>query len=174
MFGVRVRVRFVTFRDCLSVVGASIPAMTATPSAPARVSLITLGVEDVARSTDFYLGLGWSLSPASVAGEVSFFRTSGGLLALYAASALAADTGLQTAPQGMFRGVTTAVNCDDEAQVDTTLEAAVAAGGALVKSGHRTDWGGYIGYFSDPDGHVWEVAWNPDWPIGDDGRPQLP
>ena len=174
MPGVPRRVRFVTFRGRLSVGGASIPGMTATPSAPARVSLITLGVEDVARSTDFYLGLGWPLSPASVAGEVSFFRTSGGLLALYAASALAADTGLQQAPQGMFRGVTTAVNCDDEAQVDTTLEAAVAAGGTLVKPGQRADWGGYVGYFRDPDGHVWEVAWNPGWPIGEDGRPQLP
>lgn len=150
------------------------PAMTATPSAPARVSLITLGVDDVARATEFYLALGWPLSPASVEGEVSFFRTSGGLLALYAASALAADTGLQQAPPGMFRGVTTAVNCDDEGQVDSALEAAVAAGGTLVKAGHRADWGGYIGYFKDLDGHIWEVAHNPDWPISEDGRPQLP
>jgi predicted lactoylglutathione lyase len=150
------------------------PAMTATPHAPARVSLITLGVEDVARSTDFYLALGWPLSPASVPGEVSFFRTSGGLLALYAASALAADTGLEQAPPGMFRGVTTAVNCDDAGQVDAALEAAVAAGGVLTRAAQRADWGGYVGYFADPDGHVWEVAHNPGWPIGEDGRPQLP
>jgi len=148
--------------------------MTATPTAPARVSLITLGVDDVARSTEFYLALGWPLSPASVPGEVSFFRTSGGLLALYAASALAQDAGLAAAPVGMFRGVSTAINCSDEAEVDAALAAAEAAGGRITRPAHRADWGGYTGYFTDPDGHAWEVAHNPGWPIGTDGRPQLP
>lgn len=143
-------------------------------SAPARLSLVTLGVADIGRATAFYEALGWPLSPASVPGEVSFFRTDGGLLALYGAAALARDAGLPEPPPGVFRGVATAINCDDEAQVDATLEAAEAAGGTVVRRAYAAEWGGYTGYFTDPDGHAWEVAYNPGWPIGDDGRPTLP
>jgi uncharacterized protein len=143
-------------------------------TAPARISLVTLGVADVGRATEFYLALGWPLSPASVPGEVSFFRTAGGLLALYAASDLASDAGLPMAPPGSFRGVSTSINCTDEAEVDAALAAAEAAGGQVTRPGSRADWGGYIGYFTDPDGHLWEVAHNPGWPIGEDGRPALP
>jgi uncharacterized protein len=141
---------------------------------PARVSLVTLGVADVARSTRFYQALGWPLSAASVPGEVSFFRTAGGLLALYGADALAADAGLPAAPPSEFRGVALAINVEDPAQVDEALASAVAAGGRVAREARATEWGGYNGYFVDPDGHAWEVAHNPFWPIGADERPTLP
>lgn len=73
-----------------------------------------------------------------------------------------------------FRGVALAINCDSPEQVDETLVAAVHAGAVVLKPGQVAEWGGYSGYFADPDGHVWEVAYNPAWPIGDDGRPMLP
>ena len=141
---------------------------------PARVSLATLGVEDVARSTAFYQGLGWPLSVASVPGEVSFFDTAGALLALYGRDALARDAGLEPAPAGAFSGASLAINLEGRAEVDSTFERVVTAGGEIVKPPAATDWGGYSGYFSDPDGHLWEVAHNPAWPIGPDGRPTLP
>jgi catechol 2,3-dioxygenase-like lactoylglutathione lyase family enzyme len=143
-------------------------------SVPARLSLVTLGVADLARATAFYQALGWPLSPASVPGEVSFFRTAGGLLALYGAAALAEDALQPAEPAPGFRGVALAINLDSPDEVDAALEAAVAAGGTLLKSPRRADWGGYSGYFADPDGHAWEVAHNPGWPIGPDGRPTLP
>ena len=142
---------------------------------PARVSLVTLGVADVARSTAFYRRLGWPLSPASVPGEVGFFRTAGGFLAVWATSELAADMGADagaTAPA--FRGVALAVNCESAEQVDEALGTAADAGATIVRQAGPTSWGGYQGYFADPDGHVWEVAHNPHWPIGEDGRPALP
>lgn len=73
-----------------------------------------------------------------------------------------------------FRGGALAINCDSPEQVDETLVAAVHAGAVVLKPGQVAEWGGYSGYFADPDGHVWEVAYNPAWPIGDDGRPMLP
>lgn len=143
-------------------------------SIPARVSLVTLGVADVDRSTAFYEALGWPLSPASVAGEVSFFNTAGGILALWGREALAADSGQPVDLRGGSRGVALAINLEDRGQVDAALDAAAAAGGSIVKPASSTDWGGYQGYFADVDGHLWEVAHNPGWPIGSDGRPTLP
>jgi predicted lactoylglutathione lyase len=141
---------------------------------PARVSLVTLGVSDIARSTLFYVALGWPLSSASVPGEVSFFKTAGGLLALWKMDALAADAGLPP-PQGAGpSGSALAMNLDSREQVDSAMVAAAAAGARILMPGHETDWGGYNGYFADPDGHLWEVAHNPFWPIGPDGRPTLP
>jgi uncharacterized glyoxalase superfamily protein PhnB len=118
--------------------------------------------------------LGWPLSPASVAGEVSFFNTAGGILALWGRDDLAADSGQPVEPQGGSRGVALAINLEDRGQVDAALDTAAAAGGSIVKAASPTDWGGYQGYFVDPDGHLWEVAHNPGWPIGNDGRPTLP
>jgi predicted lactoylglutathione lyase len=143
---------------------------------PARVSLATLGVADVERATAFYLALGWRLSPASVAGEVSFFHTNGALLALWDLAALAADTG-QTpgeTPAAGFRHTMLALNLGSPEEVDAALEEVVGAGGRVVKAPSRADWGGYTGSFADPDGHLWEVAYNPDFPIGPDGLPTLP
>jgi predicted lactoylglutathione lyase len=133
-----------------------------------------LGVRDVARSTEFYRALGWSLSSASVEGEVSFFNTEGGILALWGHIALAADAGVIAEPAPAYRGVAFAVNVSSPAAVDELLGRAAAAGARITRAAEKTDWGGYNGYFADPDGHLWEVAHNPDWPIGPDGRPQLP
>ena len=139
----------------------------------ARVSLITLGVADVARSTAFYQALGWPLSPSSVPGEVSFFNTDGGFLALWGRDDLARDAGA-TGEQVGFRGVALAINLESRELVDACFDEVRAIDGEVVKPPEATDWGGYNGYFADPDGHLWEVAHNPSWPMGADGRPGLP
>jgi hypothetical protein len=136
------------------------------------VSLVTLGVADVRRATAFYVALGWPLSSASVEGEVSFFRTQGGLLGLWGTAELVEESGAGPAANG-FRGVSLSVNVESPAQVDAALAAAERAGGTVIRPAAKTDWGGYSGYFTDLDGHAWEVAHNPFWPIGEDGRPQL-
>jgi catechol 2,3-dioxygenase-like lactoylglutathione lyase family enzyme len=146
---------------------------------PARVSLATLGVADVARATEFYESLGWRLSPASAPGLVSFFHTAGGLLSLVATDDLAADAGLPKRvappnPAADFRGTMLAINVESPAAVDEALRAVVQAGATLVKAGGATEWGGYLGYFTDPDGHLWEITHNPDWPIDAAGVPRLP
>ena len=144
-------------------------------TAPAVISLVTLGVRDVVAATRFYEQLGFPRSSASVEGEVSFFRNAGGYLAVWGSDALARDAGAERVVEaGMFRGAAYAINVESEAAVDTTLAAAERAGGRIVKPGSPTEWGGYQGYFADPDEHYWEVAHNPFWPIGPDGRPQLP
>jgi uncharacterized protein len=141
---------------------------------PAKLSLVTLGVADVERSTAFYRTLGWELSNASVPGEVSFFRTTGGILALWGRDDLAADAAVEPGVPPAFRGVSLAINVGSPDEVDDALGAAVAAGGRLVKAPGPTDWGGYLGYFTDPDGHLWEVTHNPGWPLDEAGHPVLP
>ena len=140
---------------------------------PARVSLVTLGVRDVSASTAFYQSLGWRLSPASVPGEVSFFDTAGGLLALYGRQDLAHDARVEPTGEG-FRGVALAINLESADDVDAAFAVVTAGGGSVIKAPERAEWGGYSGYFADPDGHLWEMAHNPGWPIGADGRPHLP
>ena len=139
---------------------------------PARLSVVTLGVADLDRATRFYQALGWPLSPGSVPGEVSFFRTAGGLLALWGAKDLAADLGVQQTADFGFRATALAMNLDSPVQVDEALSTAAAAGGKVLKAGRKTEWG-YQGYCADRDGHIWEVAHNPGFPIGADGRPTL-
>jgi catechol 2,3-dioxygenase-like lactoylglutathione lyase family enzyme len=141
---------------------------------PARISLITLGVADVDRATAFYERLGWERSPASVPGAVSFFRTAGSILALWGRTDLATDAGVPDPGAAGFSGVAHSINLEDANAVDAALADAVAAGATLLKSGTRADWGGYSGYFSDLDGHVWEIAHNPGWPLGPEGLPTLP
>jgi uncharacterized protein len=141
---------------------------------PAIISLVTLGVSDVSASTEFYVALGFELSSASVPGEVSFFRTSGGLLALFGDADLAADAHTRPRDRDGFRGVTLAINVASAEAVEAALAVAVGAGAELPKPGEATEWGGYNGYFADPDGHLWEIAHNPYWPLGPDGLPQLP
>jgi hypothetical protein len=147
-----------------------------TMSVPAVISLVTLGVRDLAASTRFYRALGFELSSASVENEVSFFRTAGALLGLYGADDLRRDALAETEPpdSAAFRGVTLAANVSSNEAVDHALATAREAGARIVKPAQATEWGGYHGYFADPDGHLWEVAHNPFWPIGEDGRPQLP
>ncbi len=124
-----------------------------------RISKISLGVADLERSVAFYReGLGFPQmdSPPSVA----FFALNGSWLGLSERAALAADAGL--APEGSgFAGINLAHNVETEAEVDALLRDAIEAGGTLVKPATRADWGGYHGYFADPDGHLWEVAHNP-------------
>jgi len=146
-------------------------------SIPARVSLITLGVADVEASTAFYQAVGWPLSSSSVPGEVSFFKNAGAILALWSADNLRADAGLppgSASGRASFRDVALAINCADRAEVDAVFVAVEAAGGSIVTQPHATDWGGYSGYFADPDGHLFEVAHNPGWPLDHDGLPILP
>lgn len=141
---------------------------------PAAISLVTLGVRDVAAATRFYETLGFPLSSASVPGEVSFFRTAGGLLALWGADALAADAAVTDAPVIGFRGVALAINLPSREAVDNALAAASAAGAPILRPAQETDWGGYQAYFADLDGHAWEIAHNPFWPLDERGLPQLP
>lgn len=141
-----------------------------------RLSLITLGVADVARSTAFYRdGLGFPLSSASQPGDVSFFRTGGVVISLYGRDKLAEDA---TVPDdgrpGAFAGITIAHNVRDKVEVSAVLAKAAAAGGRVVKPAQDVFWGGHSGYFADPDGHLWEVAWNPFFPIRADGQLELP
>jgi len=143
----------------------------------ARISLITLGVADVARATAFYTRLGFARAAASN-DQITFMQAGGVVLSLFVRRSLAADVGLPSgspgadAPAG-FAGVTLAHNVDSPAQVDAVLAEAVAAGARLVKPGQKVFWGGYSGYFADPDGHLWEVAHNPFFPLDDQGRVQL-
>jgi catechol 2,3-dioxygenase-like lactoylglutathione lyase family enzyme len=139
---------------------------------PARVTIATLGVSDLARATAFYEALGWERSSSSN-DQISFFKTVGGLLALYGYEALADDAQLPASPRQPFGGVTLAINVESPEAVSTALDAAVAAGGSLLKPAQLVHWGGTSGYFADPDGYPWEVAHNPFLPLDDEGRAHL-
>lgn len=131
-----------------------------------RISLITLGVDDLARARRFYeAGLGWQ--PGDAPEGVVFYQLPGIALALFGRADLAEDA--HHPVDGRFSGITIAINQRTEADVDGVLEQAVAAGATLLKPAERVFWGGYSGYFADPDGHVWEVALNPAWTIHEDG-----
>ena len=124
-----------------------------------RISLITLGVSDLARSIEFYrdgLGLPKRDGPDGIA----FFETSGTWLSLYARKSLAEDATVPSDGSG-FRGFALAHNVGSPEEVDRLLQQAVDAGATLRKAGQKASWGGYSGYFEDPDGFLWEVAWNP-------------
>ena len=136
-------------------------------SAPAHLSLVTLGVADVARATAFYTSLGWQRA-AEGESTITFLRlgTPGGgwvVLGLFGASDLAADAGrvAPTPDATVFRGVTLASNQASPDDVDRVVAAFVAAGATLVKPPETVEWGGYSGYVADPDGHLWEIAHNP-------------
>ena len=126
-----------------------------------RISIITLGVSDLPRSIRFYRdGLGLPLRDDEDTESIAFFQTSGTWLALYPRDALANDVGIPSDGTG-FSGVTLAHNVRTRSEVDELLRVAVEAGAILVKPAEDVFWGGYSGYFTDPDGHLWEVAWNP-------------
>lgn len=138
----------------------------------ARVHLITLGVEDLERSLRFYRGgLGWKVSGASTE-EIAFLRAGGVVLALFPREELAADANVGPEGHG-FRGIALAQNVAERDGVDEVLEEAVSAGATLVKAAEDAVFG-RSGYFADPDGHLWEVAWNPGFPFADDGTLELP
>jgi uncharacterized protein len=137
-----------------------------------RVSIITLGVANLDRSRSFYERLGWRRSMAKAEGAV-FFQAGGMALALYPRSDLAKDANVAREGQG-FAGITLAYNSRSRDEVNTVLAEAKAAGAKLLKPAQEAFWGGYSGYFADPDDFLWEVAWNPSFPIAEDGSIRLP
>ncbi|MBL3568983.1 glyoxalase [Rhodovulum sulfidophilum] len=138
---------------------------------PQRVTLITLGVDDLDRARAFYEALGWR--PAEAEAGIVVFQLHGMALGLFGRAALAADQGRPEAELGTG-AMTLAQNFPDRAGVDLAWEAALSAGAQPLKSPREVFWGGYSGYFADPDGHVWELAHNPFWPLDAEGRLTVP
>ncbi|WP_294614923.1 VOC family protein [uncultured Roseovarius sp.] len=138
---------------------------------PQRVTLITLGVGDIERSKAFYGALGWS--PAQEQERVAFYQMNGLVLGLFGKADLAKDQGRSEAELGTGAS-TLAQNFATESEVDAAYQTAIAAGASPLKAPKKVFWGGYSGYFADPDGHVWEVAMNPFWPLSPDGSLTLP
>lgn len=138
---------------------------------PQRVTLITLGVRDLAVSKAFYTRLGWQ--EHGTQDSVAFYQMNGLALGLFGLVDLAADQGRPGALLGTG-AITLAQNFNSEADVDAAFAAALDAGGTALKSPEKVFWGGYSGYWADPDGHVWEVAMNPFWPLAEDGSLTLP
>ncbi|MGH6900377.1 MAG: VOC family protein [Geminicoccaceae bacterium] len=136
-----------------------------------RLSLVTLGVADLERSRRFYEdGLGWRRGNDHE--EVAFYQLGAMVLALWGRDALAEDARLPGSGSG-FGGIALAYNTRTREEVDAVLAEAEAAGARILKPAEDAFWGGYSGYFADPDGHPWEVAWNPGWTIMDDGSVRL-
>ena len=138
---------------------------------PKSITLITLGVADLARARAFYAALGWEAAKAPEG--VVFIQLHGQVLALFGIDDLAADMHRARGDLG-FGAATLARNFGTEAEVDAAFELAVSAGARVLKAPEKVFWGGYSGYFADPDGHVWELAMNPGWTLGVDGTLTLP
>jgi catechol 2,3-dioxygenase-like lactoylglutathione lyase family enzyme len=134
-----------------------------------RLSLVTLGVEDLERAERFYTELGWERGNADA--DVAFFQCGGLVVALWDRGSLADDSAVEDS--GGWGGVTLALNVRSPDEVDQVLDQAAAAGAVIGRPGAETSWGGYSGVFLDPDGHPWEVAHNPFWTVTDDGRTLL-
>ena len=143
---------------------------------PPRVSVITLRTADLARSTAFYVALGWELSPASTA-AMSLFKTAGSLL-LVCTDELLTELGGQEVAAALAGEPTgeaiLSIHVAADGEVDAALQEAVRAGGIVVKGAAPTPLGGSYGFFADPDGHVWEVIHHPLYQLGADGRPEIP
>lgn len=135
-----------------------------------RLSVVTLGVSDLANARAFYEALGWKTG-AAPEDDVVFFQAGGMVVALWDRGLLAEDSAVQDA--GGWGGVTLAHNVGSPAEVDAVIEEARTAGATIGREGAATFWGGYSGVFIDPDGHPWEVAHNPHWTLGDDGSVTL-
>jgi len=139
-----------------------------------RLTVITLGVGDIRASIAFYAALGFARRIKATGEAVAFFDTGGPVLTLFPWDQLAADAALpdQPRPSG-FRGMTLAWNCGSPEEVDAVLAFAIDRGATLLKAAHATDYGGYSGYFADPDGHPWEVVVAPGIDVGEDRRVHL-
>jgi catechol 2,3-dioxygenase-like lactoylglutathione lyase family enzyme len=135
-----------------------------------RITLITLGVSDLARSRAFYERLGWT-TRAEPADEIVFFQAGGSIVALWDRAQLAEDSGAEDA--GGFGGIALAHNVGSPDAVDVIFAEARAAGASVTRAPAATFWGGYSGVFLDPDGHVWEIAHNPHWTLAADGSVTL-
>jgi uncharacterized protein len=138
-----------------------------------RISIVTLGVASVPAARRFYEALGWKRSSASQGDEVAFYQLNGLALSLFSRAALAADAMVADSQPG-FSGITLAQNLDSPAAVDKAFAEALAAGARALKPPETAFWGGYSGYFADPDGHIWELAHNPFFPLDADGALVLP
>jgi catechol 2,3-dioxygenase-like lactoylglutathione lyase family enzyme len=135
-----------------------------------RVSVITLGVSDLGRARAFYEALGWRTN-AEPGDDVVFFQAGGLVVSLWDRARLAEDSGVEDA--GGWGGITLAHNVASPPEVDAVIAEARAAGARIAREPAETFWGGYSGAFADPDGHPWEVAHNPHWPLGADGSVSL-
>lgn len=142
------------------------------PLSRQRITLVTLGVTDMARARRFYEAWGWVPHAASQPG-VTLYQMTGAVLGLFGLDDLAADQARPGAALGTG-AVTLAQNCADDAETDAVFQGAVDAGATVLKRPEKVFWGGYSGYFADPDGHVWEIATNPFWPLAPDGSLTLP
>ena len=137
------------------------------------ISLITLCVVDIANATRFYEALGFVKSKRASQEDVTFMRAGGVVLALWGRQAQVEDASAEDVWTGNG-GIVVARNLASEAEVDAAMAQAEAAGARILKPAAKAFWGGYNGYFADPDGHVWEVAFNPFWQLDEDGRVKLP
>ncbi|MCG7310529.1 VOC family protein [Brachybacterium sp. ACRRE] len=137
-----------------------------------RITLITLGVSDLRRSTSFYEALGWRGQEVE---ETVFFQAGGMGLVLWSREKLARDSGVPGLPSGDgFDGIVLAQNLRSAAEVDDLIARAESAGAAITRAPAETFYGGYAGCFADPDGHLWEIAFNPGFPLEDDGSLRIP
>jgi uncharacterized protein len=150
--------------------------MNQKPPAPvARLTMITLGVSNMRASIAFYEALGFTRKFRAAGEAVAFFDTGGTALGLFPWEQLAQDATVAETPRPpAFRGTTLAWNCRSPEEVDTVLDFAISKGASLLKPAHKTDYGGYSGYFADPDNHPWEVVVAPGIEVGDDRRIHLP
>ena len=140
-----------------------------------RLTVITLGVSDMRRSIAFYEALGFARKLRATGEAVAFFDTGGAVIGLFPWAELAHDAALPEHPRPTaFRGITLAWNCRSRGEVDAVIDFAVSKGASLLKPAQTTDYGGYSGYFSDPDGHPWEAVVAPGIEVGDDRRVHLP
>jgi catechol 2,3-dioxygenase-like lactoylglutathione lyase family enzyme len=142
---------------------------------PANFSIVTLGVSDLDRSARFYRDLGWAQRGDQSAG-ITWFKTAATWIGLFGYDELADDTGSEAAPaseQPSYRGITLAINLPTEDAVDVAFARVDQIGGRIVKPATRAEWGGYSGYFADPDGHLWEIAFAPGFPIDEHGRIEI-
>ena len=140
---------------------------------PQKLTLVTLGVADVAVSRRFYEGLGFRAADFDNEG-VAFFDMNGVVLAVFGRGDLAEDADAKLEGGGAFSRMSLAINLESEAAVDAAMAFAEKQGGRVTQPARKVFWGGYAGYFADPDGFLWEIAYNPFWPLDSDGRPQLP
>jgi catechol 2,3-dioxygenase-like lactoylglutathione lyase family enzyme len=138
-----------------------------------RFSIITLGVKDLAGMIRFYTDV-LGLEDRGMKGEVAFFNMGGVVLGLWDETKLAADAGLADDRKGAFKGFALAFNARSEAEVDEIFDRLDKAGVRISKAPHKAEWGGYSGYFADPEGNAWEVAFNPFWPINAAGHVTVP
>jgi len=145
------------------------------PAPKPRLTAVTLGVRDFQASLRFYAALGFARRLRSTGDEIALFDAGGVVLALYRWDQLAKDAALEARPVSAgFRGTTLAWNCASRAEVDAAFVRALAAGARLLKAAQETSWGGYSGYFADPDGHPWEIVHAPGFSFSPDGRLLLP